>query len=243
MYQFKSRVRYSETGVDARLSLMGIMNYMQDCSTFQSEDCGVGLAYLEEKNRAWLLSSWQIQILGRPALGEEITVCTWPYEIKGIYGLRNFTLMDGTGEYLVKANSCWFLLDTEAGKPVRVTREDVDAYGDEEPKLSMDYAPRKIRLPEHMEEAGRLVIMKHQIDTNHHVNNAQYVDMAVEALPEEADGREITEIRAEYKKAAVLGDTAVLMRAAGEDGYVVSVCGGDGSIFANVELKVTPEGV
>lgn len=33
------------------------------------------------------------------------------------------------------------------------------------------------------------------------------------------------------------------MRAAGEDGYVVSVCGGDGSIFANVELKVTPEGV
>ena len=180
MYQFKSRVRYSETGVDARLSLMGIMNYMQDCSTFQSEDCGVGLAYLEEKNRAWLLSSWQIQILRRPALGEEITVCTWPYEIKGIYGLRNFTLMDGTGEYLVKANSCWFLLDTEAGKPVRVTREDVDAYGDEEPKLSMDYAPRKIRLPEHMEEAGRLVIMKHQIDTNHHVNNAQYVDMAVE---------------------------------------------------------------
>ena len=68
MYQFKSRVRYSETGVDARLSLMGIMNYMQDCSTFQSEDCGVGLAYLEEKNRAWLLSSWQIQILRRPAL-------------------------------------------------------------------------------------------------------------------------------------------------------------------------------
>lgn len=81
-----------------------------------------------------------------------------------------------------------------------MTREDVDAYGDEEPKLSMDYAPRKIRLPEHMEEAGRLVIMKHQIDTNHHVNNAQYVDMAVEALPEEADGREITEIRAEYKR-------------------------------------------
>lgn len=83
MYQFKSRVRYSETGVDARLSLMGIMNYMQDCSTFQSEDCGVGLAYLEEKNRAWLLSSWQIQILRRPALGEEITVAPGPMRSRG----------------------------------------------------------------------------------------------------------------------------------------------------------------
>lgn len=70
-----------------------------------------------------------------------------------------------------------------------MTREDVDAYGDEEPKLSMDYAPRKIRLPEHMEEAGRLVIMKHQIDTNHHVNKPSTWMMADGALPEEADGR------------------------------------------------------
>ena len=87
------------------------------------------------------------------------------------------------------------------------------------------------------------MIITPQRDTNPLVTNPQSVDRGVAAVPTQADGREITEIRAEYKKAAVLGDTAVLMRAAGEDGYVVSVCGGDGSIFANVELKVTPEGV
>ena len=234
MYQFKSRVRYSETGVDARLSLMGIMNYMQDCSTFQSEDCGVGLAYLEEKNRAWLLSSWQIQILRRPALGEEITVCTWPYEIKGIYGLRNFTLMDGTGEYLVKANSCWFLLDTEAGKPVRVTREDVDAYGDEEPKLSMDYAPRKIRLPENLEEKPSFPVRKYHIDTNEHVNNCQYVQMALEMIPEDS---KIKELRVEYKKSAVLGDVIYPKVAMEEDRMVVELCDEGGNPYAVVELK------
>lgn len=77
--------------------------------------------------------------------------------------------------------------------------------------------------------------MKHQIDTNHHVNNAQYVDMAREALPE---GTEIQEIRADYKKAAVLGDEVTIRRARTEAGYVVSLSGADGSIFANVELRV-----
>ena len=34
VYDFTSRVRYSETDADAKLSLTGIMNYFQDCSTF-----------------------------------------------------------------------------------------------------------------------------------------------------------------------------------------------------------------
>ena len=45
MYCFDSRVRYSETDERGRLSLTGILNYLQDCSTFQSEDLGMGIEY------------------------------------------------------------------------------------------------------------------------------------------------------------------------------------------------------
>ena len=38
MYTFDSRIRYSETDETGALSLLGVINYMQDCSTFQSED-------------------------------------------------------------------------------------------------------------------------------------------------------------------------------------------------------------
>ena len=69
MYELNSRVRYSETDIDAKLSLTGIMNYMQDCSTMQSEDAGVGIGYLGREKKAWLLSSWQIVIGRRPVLG------------------------------------------------------------------------------------------------------------------------------------------------------------------------------
>ena len=31
MYQFESRIRYSETGEDGCLTLTGMINYLQDC--------------------------------------------------------------------------------------------------------------------------------------------------------------------------------------------------------------------
>ena len=43
MYSFDSRVRYSEVDEDRKLSLTGVINYMQDCSTFQSEDLNMGI--------------------------------------------------------------------------------------------------------------------------------------------------------------------------------------------------------
>ena len=49
MYTFDSRVRYSETDEEGNLSVVGIMNYLQDCSTFQSEDLKLGISYLNEE--------------------------------------------------------------------------------------------------------------------------------------------------------------------------------------------------
>ena len=85
MYTFNSRVRYSETDEGGCLSVSGIINYMQDCSTFQSEDCGVGVGYLEASHKAWLLSSWQIMIDRYPGLGR-----SWWLEL-GIVRQRGYT--------------------------------------------------------------------------------------------------------------------------------------------------------
>ena len=101
MYQFDSRVRYSETDEKGRLSVTGIMNYLQDCSTFQSEDIGMGFSYLKERGQAWLLSFWQVVIDRYPVLGEKIVIRTWPYDYKGIYAYRNFTIQDPEDSYLV----------------------------------------------------------------------------------------------------------------------------------------------
>ena len=239
MYTFKSRVRYSETDENGGLTLTGIMNYLQDCSTFQSEDIGLGISYLEEKRKAWWLSSWQIVIERRPLLGEEIIIGTWPYDFKGFYGYRNFTICDKQGNYLVKANSVWFLFDTEKERPVKIAPEDIRGYGTgKEARLEMDYAPRKIVLPEEFEAGEPVVVGKHHIDTNHHVNNAQYVEIAREAVSGDI---EVSELRVEYKKAAVFGDVIYPRISRTEEGCVVALCDSQKAVYAVIWMRGAAE--
>ena len=234
MYQFDSRVRYSETDEEGRLSLTGILNYFQDCSTFQSEDLGMGVRYLTEHGRAWWLTSWQIVIDRYPVLGEKIVISTWPYDFKGIYGYRNFTLQDQEGGYLARAASVWFFFDTVRQKPARITPEDIRGYGEAQPRLTMDYASRKIALPEEYEERPRILVSRHHLDTNHHVNNARYVEIARESLPQEIS---VKELRVEYKKAAVLGDYMIPRVSRIENGYVTALCDSQGAPHAVVWLR------
>ena len=123
-YSFKGRVRYSEIGEDGCLTLPGIQNYYQDCCTFQSEEIGQGMEVLEERQRAWVLSSWQIVVNRYPGLGETIVASTAPYGFKGFLGMRNFTLKTEDGELLSYANSIWTNIDTETGLPARLTDEE-----------------------------------------------------------------------------------------------------------------------
>ena len=46
MYSFSNRVRYSEVNSEKELTLPSLLDYLQDCCTFESEDFGVGVDYL-----------------------------------------------------------------------------------------------------------------------------------------------------------------------------------------------------
>ena len=94
MYTFESRVRYSEVDHTELITLPAIINYFQDCSTFQSEDLGVGIDYLKEKQQGWILSSWQIIVNRYPGMGEKIDISTWATGFEGLYGTRNFRMRD-----------------------------------------------------------------------------------------------------------------------------------------------------
>ncbi len=232
-YSFSSRVRYSETGEDGCLTLPGVLDYFQDCSTFQSESVGQGMKVLKERGRVWVLSSWQVVIDRYPGLGEEIVLSTWPYEFKGFRGLRNFTMDTASGERLACANSYWANLDLKKGVPAKLTEEDIRGYV-REAKLDMEYAPRKIALPEDFFKAPPFCVQKHHLDTNHHVNNCQYVVMAADYLPE---GFMVRQLRAEYKRQARLQDVIVPEYAAEENRVTVLLGDECGNPYAVVEFK------
>ena len=222
MYEFNSRVRYSEIDHHGTLTLPALINYFQDCSTFQSEDVGLGTEVLKEEKRAWILSYWQV-----------ITIGTFPTEFKGLFGNRNFYIKDERGNMIAKAYSVWVFLDTETGRPVRPEEKDIKPYGMGE-ALDMPYEGRKISLPEETEVLEAFPVRRYHIDTNEHVNNCQYVQMALEFLP--AD-RQFRQIRVEYKKSAVLGDVIYPKRSREEERTVIELCAENGRPYAVVEFK------
>ena len=235
MYTFDSRVRYSEISEDGTLALSSVINYMQDCSTFQSEDLGIGVKYLKEQKRVWLLNSWQLQIEELPVLGEKIVVGTWAYGFEGMYGYRNFVMNNKGGKHLVKANSIWVFYDLEKGRPVKITEETLRAYGNE-PKLDMDYAGRKVPMPEGGIQKEPFPIRKYQIDTNGHVNNGQYIRMAQECIPKLSV---ITKLQAEYRKSAVFGEVIYPLAVKTEEGYTVSLNNTEGKAYAVIAFAGT----
>ena len=201
-YEFQSRVRYSECGENCRLTLGGIVNYFQDAATFQGEELGIGIPYLKERGMAWILVSWQIITDHMPKLGETITTRTWAYSFHNFYGFRNLELTDANGARAAWANSVWVLMDRKNQRPVRVPEELTGRYGIEE-KLEMDYAPRRIAVPEGGELMEPFTIHRGHLDSNHHVNNGQYIQMALDYLP---DGFDLRETKVEYREQTFLGD-------------------------------------
>ena len=84
-------------------------------------------------------------------------------------------------------------------------------------------------MPDEMEEQESFQVAKQHLDINHHVNNARYIKMAEEYLPE---GFVIEEMQAEYKKAAMLHDV-IVPRVAREDGRLtVALTDAGGSPYA-----------
>ena len=237
MYCYQARVRFSETDHNGKMTAGAILDYFQDTTSFEAEDNGVGIAYLTQHHCGWLLSGWQVQIDRYPEMGEQITVYTFPYDFKNFYGMRNFFMEDALGNVIVKANTIWTFIDTEKGCPTRIT-DDILAFYNLNPKLDMEYVSRKIEVPEELTQKESVEIKMHHLDTNGHMNNAQYVKVAQEI----AGIYEIKSLRADYRKSALLGDQMIpyVGSVIQEDKSVTHiVCFKDsyGTIYAIVEFR------
>ncbi len=231
-YSFESRIRYSEVGENGKLTLFGLLNYFQDCTIFHSESIGLGVNHLEQAKKIWVLQSWQIDIARYPQMGERIRVCTWPYGFKGFFGDRNFVMEDESGEPVAWANSVWVFMDLETGRPARVTEEELAGYELEE-KLDMDYQDRRVRMPEGGRIAEPITIRREYLDTNHHVNNGQYVRLGQLCLPPDFT---VKRLRAEYKSQARLGDVCIPEIVEQDSAVYVALKNEQGAAYANMEF-------
>ncbi|MBR5338296.1 MAG: acyl-[Lachnospiraceae bacterium] len=231
MYTMEGRVRFSETGANGKLSVGGLIDYFQDCSTLHSQDVGLGPDSLAAGNRAWIINSWQVEIFRLPKLGEKISVDTWPYSFRKFIGNRNYVLRDKDNEVCARADSIWALYDMAKSFPAVMSQEEIDAY-DIEPRLDMEERSRKIRVEGDFKKCDTFTVMRDRLDSNIHLNNGQYVKISSNYLPED---REVSTLRVEYKNSIKLGDEVCVMVCQKDDLFYVRFDDQEGNEYSVIE--------
>lgn len=201
-YEMDARVRFSEIDEYDHMTISALINYMQDCCTFQSEDCGYELEKLRSKHMGWFLLSWKIELHALPKMGDRIKVQTWVSNYNGLFANRWFEIVDAKGSVMARVLSIWTLMDVAKLRVMRIPEEMKTAYCFDDP-IPGNFGGRKMKSPERGELRGEFTVETIHLDTNHHMNNARYIEVAKEMLP---DGFEIHFLEVEYRKQAVLGD-------------------------------------
>jgi medium-chain acyl-[acyl-carrier-protein] hydrolase len=233
MYSYKKRVSFSEIGKEGIVPYYGILYNLQDCSTFQSEDLGIGISYLKKHHRAWVLLAYKIQIFKDLRFGEEVEVGTSPLNFDKVMATRQFWIKDANGGYIVKAESIWSLLDTENRMPVRITEGDISKYQLGEAFDSLKVS-RKLKFQGEREVLGTTKVFKSFIDTNGHLNNADYMRIVEQFLPK---GKKYNQIEIVYKKEALIDEEIVCVAYNNQDYLGINLESADGQIHGQIKLK------
>lgn len=183
IYSYNYKIRYSDIGVDNKITLKAFVDALQEAAIAQSELAGYGITNMPNTHLAWLLLDWKVEIKSYPKLNDNITVKTWPRIFNKLYSYRDFEVLDENNNIIAVASSKWFTIDTKTKKIRKLTPEITNAYGGiTDKKVFEQDFEEKINIPENLKLNFNYTIQRRDLDTNGHVNNLHYINYALETL-------------------------------------------------------------
>lgn len=232
-------VKLSEIGKENKVTNKAILSYLEDIGGIHSNMAGTGVLDIPKTQLTWVLLEWKLQVIKKPKYAEKVKVTTWSRNAVKCYAYRDFEIYDIEGNIIAKAISKWVLIDIEKGRIVKVDDELLSKYEPEIDKTVFENEEfEKIKEPEEYELETEYQVKRSDIDVNKHMHNLNYIDLAIEALPEEIYQKEdFDNIRITYKKEIKLGETVKCKYANQEGKHIIVIKSEDDEILhAIVEL-------
>jgi acyl-ACP thioesterase len=184
---------------------VALLNYLQDSAGEHAGRLGLSVIDLFKRGLTWVLSRYHVLIHRYPALGDRLKVTTWPSGKHGHFATRDFEVADGEGRPVLRATSSWMVLDLAQKKTLNV--EDVvgRTYAIERRALEDPFASLPVLSAS--DPGIRFRVETAHLDWNRHVNNAVYVQWALEAVPSDILlGRCPMDLEVSYRAEALYGD-------------------------------------
>lgn len=177
-------IGYSTLDAQGLIKLVGILNFLQDTASEHAHHLGASGMDLARKNLTWVIHRYHIDINDHPRWLEEIAVKTHRHAWKNLYEIRDVAMvpLDQTTP-LVSARMIWIMVTKKNQRPVRLDRYLPDALVAQHPATAPDLS--RLSPTEQVDIELSFKVRMHDLDLNGHVNNAVYVEWAVETLPRE----------------------------------------------------------
>lgn len=189
-----------------QLTNTAMLAYLENMGGKHSDLVGNGI----NSEYTWVLLAWKVRIFKRSKFGETIKIVTWSREMEKFYAYRDYKIYNAQGEIIAIATSKWVYIDISKGKIVRVSEDVKEAYQSEKiyafPEEESTF--EKLVEPEKNLSNIEFKITRNMIDTNQHLHNIYYLDIAEEALPEEVYfNKQFNDFEIMYKKEVKYGET------------------------------------
>lgn len=190
-----------------KLTYKGFLKYLREAGSQHSDEAGYGLKDFEKTHLVWLVLNWKLKIYRRPASNEKIHIVTWSAGTERVCSYRDYKIFDENNKLIAIATSKWALYDLIKGSLTRITPEIIEAYHtfDEHIFENVNFKLTEPNIP--YLATYDYTVMRRDIDTNNHVHNSNYLDIANEVLPEDVyENMNFENVEVMYKNQAIYGD-------------------------------------
>ena len=202
---------------DARMTVSSLFGLLTEISNRHASCLNAGWHQLRERGYFWVITRMRMEICRLPEWTEMVRLRTWVRESQAATSPRDYELLDTDGNILVAASSIWAILDITTGRPQRMNAFDADFPMQK--RCAIERTPQKISAI-NMQETNPvpLWVQTSDIDMNHHVNNAHYIQWAFDSL--DRDFRmthRITNVTVNFMSQAKLGEQYTIRSEADSD--------------------------
>jgi acyl-ACP thioesterase len=182
VFSQKRVVGFSQADRGGRVSPAAVASLFEDAAAAHAEILGVGRGPMLAENKAWILSRLSFEMESRPRADDDITVRSWPRGSERLFAVRDYEILNQGGAKIAGGRSLWLVLDTEKRRPLRPS----DIMAPLPLNEGRDSYPAARELPPAGGDAiltAERTALYSDLDCNLHVNNARYIQWALDALP------------------------------------------------------------
>lgn len=222
VYTFQSRVAYDDIDNDLKFTVKGAMRQMQEAAILDSGRSGYSVYDVKSKGRAWILVEWRVRLLDPVKWNDAIEVRTWPRAMDKLTCTRDFLIKGENGQLAALGESVWVLVDIHTGHPVRLTEAVSNEFELVEKQVFNGRRPKPASGTGEL--ASTYQVSCRDIDTNHHMNNRVYPEVAREALPKEARDLEFPEVTVRYHRQLLEGEKVECYYRYQDGTHIIDIC-------------------